>query len=108
MNPMTMKITPTRAALRGWRSGCIWPPCLQDVERREEGDPDDVDEVPVQGSCLDRVVMPGAELARESAIQDHRQHHGTAEHVGAVEPRQGVEGRPERRVGHPEADRRVV
>src|SRR4051794_8715400 len=108
MTPMTTKMTPTTAALRGCWRGCIGSPCLQDVERREEGDPDDVHEVPVERCRLDRVVMTRAELAGEAPIEDHRKHHCAAEDVGTVEAGQRVERRSERRVGDPEAERRVV
>src|SRR5215207_343941 len=108
MAAMTTKMIPTIAALRGWRSGCIEPPCLQDVERGEQRDPDDVDEVPVERCRLDRVVVPRAELASQAAIQHDRQHHRSAEYVGAVESGEGVERRPEWCVRDAEAKLRVV
>src|SRR5664279_3792463 len=66
---------------------------LQEVQRGEQADPDDIDEVPVCADRLDRDVVLGRELAVEPAQQDDRDTDDTAEHVGAVEAGHGEEKR---------------
>src|SRR5947199_8042856 len=105
---MTTKVAPTKKALRGCRSGCISGGPSQDVERREQRDPDDVDEVPVDGRRLNRVVMPGRELAGHRSVEDHAEHDRAAQDMGAVEARQREERGPERSVGQSETELRVV
>jgi hypothetical protein len=53
-------------------------------------------------------VVAGRELAGEAAVEDDRQHDRPAQDVGPVEARQRVEGAPERGVGDPELEQRVV
>ena len=53
----------------------------QQVEQREQQDPDDIDEVPVERGPFDGIVMPSAELAGHPAIQDDREHHDATEDV---------------------------
>src|SRR5690606_15117151 len=56
------------------------------VQQGEEEDPDDVDEVPVQPEVLDRVVIGGAELPRDGALEDPDQQAGADDHVERVPP----------------------
>ena len=58
---------------------------LQEVQRGEQGDPDDVDEVPVRADRLDGDVVLGRELAGHAAQQDDRDADDAAKDVRAVE-----------------------
>src|SRR5262247_2620591 len=58
----------------------------EEVEGREEEDPDDVDEVPVEADVLDRRVPARGEAARHR--RRDRERDDPAEDVEAVEPRQ--------------------
>src|SRR5664279_1822726 len=73
----------------------------EQVERREERDPDDVHEVPVDGGRLHCVVVLRRELPGHPAIEHDAEHDRTTQHVRAMEARQRVEGAAERRVGNP-------
>ena len=53
------------------------------VQQREEEDPHDVDEVPVEGHGLDGIMMTSRELAGHAAIQDHPEHEHAAEAIAA-------------------------
>ena len=75
---------------------------------REDGDPDDVDEVPVHAHRLDGDVVVSAELAARRAGQQDRQPDGAAEDVRAVEAGERVEDRAEHAVADPEAELAVV
>src|SRR4029453_1080680 len=79
-----------------WCSTCsMWPPVisrspvpLDQIEQREEEDPDDVDEVPVEAEDLDRRVPFLRELAAYGHPQDHRQDTNPDDHVERVHARQ--------------------
>src|SRR5665811_706294 len=89
--PIPMKMRPMSIARRGRMiMNAILRPSEQ-VERREERDPDDVHEMPVDGGRLDRVVMPGRELPGHAAIEHDAQHDRTTEHVRAMEAGHRVE-----------------
>src|SRR5262249_15374083 len=45
-----------------------------EIENRQQEDPDDVDEVPVETGDLDRVVVRGREAAAPCEKADHRHH----------------------------------
>src|SRR2546422_7321717 len=79
-----------------------------DVEEREEADPDDVDEVPIDRRRLDRVMVTRRELPAHRPEEHDAQHDDAAEDVGPVEARQREERRPERAVRQPEAELAVV
>src|SRR6476620_7790079 len=90
---MNAKSAPRASALRGWRSGCMslprWSLAGQEVEEREQQDPHDVDEVPVQRGRLDGVVVTRRELAGHRSIQHDPEHDDAREDVRAVEAGQG-------------------
>src|SRR6266508_2663960 len=64
--------------------------CRDQVDEREDDDPHDVDEVPVEADDLDSF---GADLFRCPPRHDRRrhQHHDPDTHVGAVEAGERVE-----------------
>src|SRR5438552_16967711 len=80
----------------------------QDVVRREQADPNDVHEVPVQRGRLHAGVLLRRELAAEGLQHHQVQEEGTTEHVGEVEPGHRVEQRGEDAVTKSEAQLRVV
>src|SRR5215475_1359982 len=66
-----------------------------EVDDGEDGDPDDVDEVPVEAGDLDLGVVARVEpAALELPPEGHEPDHAAAD-VGAVEAGEGEEGRPE-------------
>src|SRR5438445_11598441 len=56
-----------------------------DVDRGEEADPDDIDEVPVDARGLDREVAVRRELSAERAVEADPDEHDAARDVRAVE-----------------------
>jgi hypothetical protein len=66
-------------------------PLSQQEERREEPEPDHVDEVPVEADRLDRGVVPRGELAVDPSQQHDAHADHAAQDVRAVEPCHGVE-----------------
>src|SRR5512135_3485193 len=70
-------------------------PSLDQVQQREEEDPDEVDEVPVEPGQLHRGRVPGPELAARGAQGHPAEHPHADEHVEPVQP------------GHEEVDREV-
>src|ERR671914_955719 len=75
----------------------IRPPELQDVERGVDHDPHYVHEVPVDPWDLDAEVVVGGRPVMAADGPDERVEEQVEPHedVGAVEPRQPVEGRAE-------------
>src|SRR5579875_21339 len=65
---------------------------LQEVDEREHEDPDEVDEVPVEGGDLDLAVVLGGVLAEERADENRPQVHDAREDVHAVEAGEDEEG----------------
>src|SRR6056297_365164 len=83
---------------------CSWAVSGRDqVDEREDEDPHDVDEVPVQADHLDGLRL----VARDAIRSDHRdecdQHDDADRHVDAVEAGQRVEAGGEEAVGEAEA-----
>src|SRR5215218_1504726 len=81
-------------------------PAAPHVNRREQEQPHDVDEVPVPGGRLKAEMLPRREVALVCADQANDQEDGSDDDVEAVEPGHHEEGRPvdtaferERRVG---------
>src|SRR5262245_58351930 len=102
----------TRYALvgSGWCSPCasvcsslmtIAPLARSDqVQQREQEDPHDIDEVPVQADQLQHEGVLDAEPADEGHQEDDGEDHDPAEDVQGVEPRHGeVARRPQVAVG---------
>ena len=83
-------------------------PPSQDVHRRVDHDPHDVDEVPVDPRNLDAAVMLGREVAPESADGHERQQGQADEDVRSVQAREPVEDRAEAPIVRREADPRVL
>src|SRR5690242_12273444 len=79
-----------------------------DVEDREERDPDDIDEVPVERSGFDRFVVVGGELAAHASDEDDGHEDDAAGDVRAVEPGEREEGGAEDGVARIEGELRVV
>src|SRR5579871_1093154 len=65
---------------------------LQEVDEGEDEDPDEIDEVPVEGGDLDLAVALRRVLAEEAAREDHAQVHDPREHVHPVEPGEDEKG----------------
>src|SRR5947208_16921231 len=72
-------------------------PSLEDVHRREDDDPHDVDEVPVDARYLDAEVLLRLlrEVAAPGADVGEGEEHQTDGDVGAVEAGEAVEDRGE-------------
>src|SRR5690349_9934048 len=83
---------------------------LEDVDRHEDDDPHDVDEVPVDARHLDAEVVlhVGAEVAAEGADRREREQHQADEDVGPVETGEAVEDRAEREVAGAETEVHVL
>src|SRR5205823_12421779 len=79
-----------------------------DVYRREEPDPDDVDEVPVDRSRLDGEMATRGELALQRSVEADRVEEDTAGHMGAVEAGEREEDRGEDPVARQEPEARVL
>src|SRR5947208_3114061 len=79
-----------------------------DVDRGEEADPDDVDEVPVDARGLDREVAVRRELTAERSVQADPDEHDAPGHVRAVEAGEGEEHAGEHAVPREEAEARVL
>src|SRR5438552_17340406 len=79
-----------------------------DVNGREETDPDHVDEVPVDARGLDREVAVRRELTAERAIEADPDEHDASGHVRAVEAGEGEEHGREHAVAGQEAQARVL
>src|SRR5665647_3685222 len=97
--PSPMKTSPMSMARRGRMIMNVVLRRSEQVERREERDPDDVHEMPVDRGRLHRVVVLGRELPGHAAVEHDAQHDRTTQHVRAMEAGHRVEGAPERRVG---------
>src|SRR5579884_3292060 len=65
---------------------------LQEVDEREDEDPDQVHEVPVEGGDLDLAVALGGVLAEERADENRAEVHDAREDVQPVEAREDEEG----------------
>src|SRR5436853_7898637 len=72
-------------------------PMSEDVDRRENDDPHDVDEMPVDPADLDAVMVLGGEVAAEGADRHEQEDREPDKDVGAVEageaeedPREGA------------------
>ena len=81
---------------------------LNQVEEREEQDPHHVNKVPVDGCCLNHIVVLRRELAESAAVEADGQHQHAAKDVCAVEAGEDVEGATEHAVCNPKAELRVV
>src|SRR5262245_52716102 len=85
------------AACSAWlvdsaRSAMTDSALLRDVEQREQEDPDDVDEVPVDPDQLHPVEL----AALRGVLRDEQHQDRARDHVQRVQPRRGVVERPER------------
>src|SRR5262245_61305164 len=70
---------------------------LHQIHEREDQDPDEIDEMPVQRGDLDRVVLGGRVTTAERLDEDAAQIDDASEDVAAVEAREAEEGRREQR-----------
>src|SRR5262245_59194308 len=70
---------------------------LDEIDDREQQDPHEVDEVPVETERLDAEVVRRRVLAEERLARAPRDAHDAAEDVEAVETGHRVEGRAEER-----------
>src|SRR5262249_27470333 len=105
----TITATTTTTRTRSWKapssvvSGLrTWP--SEDVDRRVDDDPHDVDEVPVDPGHLDAVVVLGREVPAERPDHDRQQQAQANEDVRAVQAGQPVEDRGLGRIRRREAD----
>src|SRR3990172_1395379 len=80
----------------------------EEVDRRVDDDPHDVDEVPVDPGQLDSVVMLRREVAAESADRHHQEEREPNRDMRAVEARQPEEDRCEGAVASVEPDIQVL
>src|SRR5438045_9464860 len=69
-------------------------PAAPDVDRREQEQPDDVDEMPVPGGRLEAEMLPRREVAPVRADQADGQKDRADDHMEAVEAGRHEEGRP--------------
>src|SRR5687768_10435825 len=79
------------------RAVCERPPwlLLDEVNEREDRDPHDVDEVPVQGGYVDQQRVLGSEPAPDVDREQREEPEHSCGHVRAVETRQREERRAE-------------
>src|SRR5436853_3785865 len=68
-------------------------PAAPDVDRGEQEQPDDVDEMPVPGGRLEPEMLPRREVALVGADQAYGEEDGADDHVEAVEAGRHEEGR---------------
>src|SRR5204863_1870224 len=83
---------------------------LENVNRRINDDPHDVDEVPVNARHLDAemVLRLGAEMAAKGADRGEAEQHQADEDEGAVQAGEAVEDRAEGEIAGVEADGEVL
>ena len=81
---------------------------IDQVQQREQEDPDNIDKVPVHRGSFNRLMMLRGELAPHGADQDDGHEHTPTEDVGPVEAGQRVEGGAKHRVARPERQLRIV
>src|SRR2546425_11291559 len=79
-----------------------------DVDRREEADPDHVHEVPVDGRGLHCEMASRGELTLERAVEDDRVEDHAAGHMRSMEPGQREEDAGEDPVARQESKPRVL
>src|SRR3954447_243792 len=92
------------SVLNGFRITGNLPRLLQDVHRHVHHDPHYVDEVPVDSSDLDPVMLLRAEVPPERADGHDEKYHQADEHVEAVEAGEAEERGREGSVARVEAD----
>src|SRR4051812_27530265 len=90
------------------RSGLRISASSEDVDRRVDDDPHDIDEVPVDAADLDAVMVLRREMPPEGPDRHEEQDREADEHVRAVQARQAEEDRRERAVARVEADPGVL
>src|SRR5262249_34321077 len=82
------------SAAAAWGSA-MWILLRDEVDDREDRNPDDVDEVPVQTRDLHFRVVAPVDLSAQRQHHDDGQPHHAERHVGPVEAGQHEERRPE-------------
>src|SRR4051794_13041312 len=96
------------SVLNGFRINGKLPRSLEDVHRHVHHNPHYVDEVPVDSSELDSVVVLGTEVTAEGAYGHDQEDRQADEDVQPVKPREAEERRRERAVARVEADAVVL
>src|SRR6476469_220838 len=86
------------SVLNGFRTYGNLPFGLQDVHRDVHHNPHYVDEVPVDSSDFDPVMVLGAEMAPEGSYRHHQQDRQADEDVEPVQTGEAEGGRGERAV----------
>src|SRR5579863_8002682 len=91
--PRACSTASTDASVPCEESADIMSRLSDQVDEREDRDPDDIDEVPIQGHDVDVQGVLGAEPALEIDRQHREQPDDAGRHVRAVEAGQRKEGR---------------